>query len=488
MKSLKFIFLFIFDIITCYGYDINIIEITQDNDKLFYDSNYSIIYYYNDKFPEHKKIISEYRNASKLSKLQNLPYQFFIMNVKKYGTLKECNINPPTIKIYTNKKVTLLSSPFYHKKIIRYLHKELNENLFKANSIEEIENFKNEYELQFILISTLNEVNNSDYEIFKNFNPILSGFSESINCISQECINQFGENTITLLKNYDEKIIKFKDKVSINSLNNFIINHSLEIGGILNENIFSIITFYNLSSIIYFRDKNNKEQIEKDEIIKELGKENITNYKFFIADIKGSYFNNELKELFLLNENDLPTIHLFIPSNFTNYEIKTKKISKKTIITFIKDVKEGKIEKEYNSDEVPESDVYSFNTIVGKTFKKIVLESNKPYLVLFIKNNKKLCPKCIIAGKIFQQVSDKYMKNLNYKTFGMGVIDVIYNEVNRQINNIPFISFYHVNKKNDIIDYTGEFEKEELEKFISFHLGWKEIPNDIDKSLDKEDL
>ena len=80
------------------------------------------------------------------------------------------------------------------------------------------------------------------------------------------------------------------------------------------------------------------------------------------------------------------------------------------------------------------------------------------------------------------------MKNLNYKTFGMGVIDVIYNEVNRQINNIPFISFYHVNKKNDIIDYTGEFEKEELEKFISFHLGWKEIPNDIDKSLDKEDL
>ena len=89
MKSLKFIFLFIFDIITCYGYDMNIIEITQDNDKLFYDSNYSIIYYYNDKFPEHKKIISEYCSASKLLKLQNLPYQFFIMNVKQYGTLKE---------------------------------------------------------------------------------------------------------------------------------------------------------------------------------------------------------------------------------------------------------------------------------------------------------------------------------------------------------------------------------------------------------------
>ena len=70
----------------------------------------------------------------------------------------------------------------------------------------------------------------------------------------------------------------------------------------------------------------------------------------------------------------------------------------------------------------------------------------------------------------------------------MGVIDVIYNDVNRQINNIPFISFYNFNKKMILLIIQENLMKEELEKFISFHLGWKEIPNDIDKSLDKEDI
>ncbi len=167
---------------------------------------------------------------------------------------------------------------------------------------------------------------------------------------------------------------------------------------------------------------------------------------------------------------------------------KKKEITKESIEDFIKKFKEGKLERELNSDAIPEQDVYSFNTIVGKTFKKIVLQSNKPYLVIFIKNNKKTCPECIKAAKVFHKISDKYMRDLKDERLRMGAIDLIYNEVNREIKEIPLISFYNVPGKNEPIDFKGDFNKKELEECIAETLGWSEIPKDVDKEYEKEDL
>jgi hypothetical protein len=105
-----------------------------------------------------------------------------------------------------------------------------------------------------------------------------------------------------------------------------------------------------------------------------------------------------------------------------------------------------------------------------------------------MKNNKNLCPECSEAGIAFKEVSDKYMEGLNDKRFGMGAIDLIYNEVKRNINKIPLISFYNVPGKNEIIDYNGEYNKKDLEKFIAETLNWSEIPIDVELDLNKEDL
>ena len=483
MKTYTFIFLIISSFIICDKEDV--IEINQENTQFFNTTKYSIVYFYNKKLPEHKKIIKEFNKAGHLSLDQNLPYKFFKVDVQKYEKMKG-KINPPALKIYTDKKIKLYDAPYDAKKIVRYLTKELNGIIFKANSIEEINKFKNEYELNFLLVSTLDE-NDSDYEIFEKFTRITGSFSDSVNCNSQECIDEYGKNTITLIKNYDEKKVKLEGKITLNSLHDLIKNYALEIAGHINKFSFSMITYYNLTSLIYFRDDNNKEQLEKDILLKEIGKEN-PSLKFFITDIKGNDFNIELGDFFLLNENELPTIQIFDPSKYYNYVIQKKEITKESIEEFIKEFKEGKLERELNSDAIPEQDVYSFNTIVGKTFKKIVLQSNKPYLVIFIKNNKKTCPECIKAAKVFHRVSDKYMKDLKDERFKMGAIDLIYNEVNREIKEIPLISFYNVPGKNEPIDFKGDFNKKELEEFIAETLGWSEIPKDVDKEYEKEDL
>ena len=483
MKMYTLIFLIILSFIICD--DENIIEINHENTQFFNTTKYSIVYFYNKKISEHKKIIKEFNKAAHLSLEHKLPYKFFKVDTQKYEKIKE-SINPPAIKIYTDKKTRLYDAPYDAKKILRYLNKELNGIIFKANSIEEIDKFKNEYELSFLLVSTLDE-NDSDYEILENFTLKTDSFSDTVNCVSSECIDEYGKNTITLIKNYDEKKVKLEGKITLKSLHDLIKRYSLEIAGQINKFSFSIITYYNLTSLIYFRDENNKDQIEKDKILKEIGKEN-PSLKFFKTDIKGNEFNKELSEFFLLNENELPTIQIFDPSKYYNYVIQTKEITKESIEQFIKEFKEGKLERELNSDAVPEQDVYSFNTIVGKTFKKIVLQSKKPYLVIFINNNKKICPECIKAAQIFHKVSDKYMRDLKDERFGMGAIDLIYNEVNREIKEIPLISFYNVPGNNQPIDFKGDFNKRELEEFIAQTLGWSEIPKDVVKEYEKEDL
>ena len=80
------------------------------------------------------------------------------------------------------------------------------------------------------------------------------------------------------------------------------------------------------------------------------------------------------------------------------------------------------------------------------------------------------------------------MKDLKFESFGMGAIDLMYNEVIRDIHNIPLISFYHVKGKNEPVDFNGNYNKDELEKFIADNLGWKDIPKDQSKVFEKEDL
>ena len=226
MKMYTLIFLIILSFIIC---DEDIIEINQENTQFFNTTKYSIVYFYNKKLPEHKKIIKEFNKAAHLSLEKKLPYKFFKVDIQKYDKMKE-NVNPLTIKIYTDKKTKLYDAPYDSIKIIRYLNKELNGFIFKANSLEEINKFKNEYNLNFLLVSTLDE-NDSDYKIFEKFTIITGSFSDSVNCISNEYINEYGKNSITLIKNYDEKKVKLEGKIILNSLHNLIKDYSLEIRG-----------------------------------------------------------------------------------------------------------------------------------------------------------------------------------------------------------------------------------------------------------------
>ena len=464
-----------------------VIELESKNIQLFNSSKYSVVFFYEENSDETYNIMIEYNKASIFSFQQNLPFKFFKVNLEKYENIDIDKSEPLTIKIYINEQWTIYEGIIYYKNIIRYLHIILEGPLTLMNDLNEIENFKKEYELNFIYLTTIKE-ENSDYQIIKNFTELYNIFINTIKCYSDECINEFGENSLVLLKNYDEKKVKLNEKISIESLETLLKEESLEIGAELDKNIFLMITTFNITSVIYFRNSNNKEQIEKDKILKELGKKYKKTLQFFKTDIKGNVFKKDIRDLFLINQKDLPTVEIFDPKNYHNYRMKTKEISIETIEEFIIGFKEGKIERELNSDEIPLKDIYSFNTIVGKTFDKIVLQSNKPYLVLFMKNNKNLCPECSEAAIVFKEISDKYMNGLNDQRFGMGAIDLIYNEVKRNINKIPLISFYNVPGKNEIIDYNGEYNKKDLEKFIAETLNWSEIPIDVELDLNKEDL
>ena len=462
-----------------------VIELNTDNINLFKSSKYSIVFFY--LHNSDKNMIIEYNKASILSFEQNIPFKFFRVNILITQELDIDKEKTQSIKIYVNGNSKYYLGLNYSILINRYLHIILEGPIALFNNLNEIINFKKEYELNFIFGTTIKE-DNPDYEIIKNFTEENIYYLNTIQCYSKECLNKLGEESVFVLNNYDEKVVKLEEKISMESLKLLLRNHSLEIGGELDIYSFQMISTLNISSVIYFRDTKNKEQREKDVLFKELGKKYKENYLFFKSDIKGNHFKESLGELFEIEQKNLPSVQIFDPQNYYNYKIKTKEISLDSVEEFITGVIEGKIERELNSEPIPENDLFSFNVIVGKTFNKIVLEANKPYLVLFYTNDISLCHECKNAGEIFQEISDKYIKEYNDKRFGMGVIDVLYNEIKREITSLPLISFYNIPGEKKPIDYKGKYKIKDLENFIVDKIGWSDIPLFLEQDLEKIDL
>ena len=94
-------------------------------------------------------------------------------------------------------------------------------------------------------------------------------------------------------------------------------------------------------------------------------------------------------------------------------------------------------------------------------------------------NNTLVCPNCVEALSTFVYLSHKYLIDYQFKSFQMGIIDVLNNEIQRNLKKVPFISFYNAPGNLSPIDFDGNATKDNYELFIAKTLGWVEIPKDL---------
>ena len=450
--------------------------------------NYAMIIFYNENSEFSVGFMNAFSNMiTEIKKEENTPFGFFKINEEINPELRikyNKAMDNPLILIYKKGDIEIYKGPIDLFKIRRFLNRTIDGNIVNLYNINDIYKFQKKNNISFLYVSTVN-INSTEYNFLKFFSDETFYFSDFINCISKECIKKFGNNTISIIERKSDNknnitITTSKNKNIFNyeNLKNFTINLGVENGGLLTELALQIIKSFKLTLIIFFRNEIN-ETTEKTFLeIKEKHKE----YIFQKTKTKGSKFLEEIKIFFVVSDNELPTIQIYDSKKNENFQIKTKNLTKERIEEFIKDVKEGKIEREINSElpqEINNNQYISYIKIVGKNFKNLVLESEKPILVFFFMNNTLVCPNCVEALSTFVYLSHKYLIDYQFKSFQMGIIDVLNNEIQRNLKKVPFISFYNAPGNLSPIDFDGNATKDNYELFIAKTLGWVEIPKDL---------
>ena len=271
---------------------------------------------------------------------------------------------------------------------------------------------------------------------------------------------------INIYKNFDDKRNTLKENLS-------------------HENIYLFVNTYYLPKIIEFTDKTSpiifakrqpslvvfsSESVSGNDnakyldILNEIWPKIKYKIKLFTCFNKG-FMASRLAEYCGVTEDNIPKVFIVQAENETpkKYEMK-EEINKENIMNFINKWSEGKLEPYIRSEPIPEKNEIGLVKLVGKNFKKEVIENEKDIFIYFVS------PKCIRCQN-FEPELNKLAKKLmkNNKNLVMAKMDAVLNDIDElQIHTFPTIVFYPGNAKNkEPLEMKGRKNNiEAIKKFI----------------------
>ena len=186
----------------------------------------------------------------------------------------------------------------------------------------------------------------------------------------------------------------------------------------------------------------------------------------------------KLAEYCSITEKNIPKVFIVHAEdeNPTKYEM-TGGINEENIMKFIGKWSKGKLKPFIRSEEIPKNNTGDLFILVGKTFKKEVLQNDKDVLIYFVS------PWCKICKEFEPKLGDlaKKLKKYNPKLL-IAKMDATVNDVEGiQIQSFPTFRFYPGNAKDkEPLSFYTRKNIDSLYRFIR--------NNTYTKIIDEEDL
>ena len=201
--------------------------------------------------------------------------------------------------------------------------------------------------------------------------------------------------------------------------------------------------------------------------------------RLFVCDIKGVIASQIAKKC-NVDMNSIPKVFIIHSEGFNLRKYKmTGGINEENIMYFINQFKKGKLTPYIRSESSPKNKNKDVIKLVGKTFKKEVLENDKDILVYFVSPS---CNECKEFEPELIKLSQKLKKGNNKLVIAK--IDATLNDVeNLQIHNFPTIMFYPGNVKDEEPLEIKERDIESIETFIIKNSYNKNIEEEINQDL-----
>ena len=377
---------------------------------------------------------------------------------------------------------------------VYFRERKLVNDFFPIQKLDELKNIKNVFETNLTILSTLKNKTTKIYQSLVEFAQ-KAIFIDFVSCLSDECLQKYGEDII-LLKFFDEKENSYKkdygnfEDAKYNSVQDFASIFSIETGVFATQHDINLWFEFDKKVLFYIRDSKKEEDTKYDAFFKEMGKKLRKNNTYvFIMSPDGNDIQSRIVEDLLILPEEFPCIVYYDANsgdpNSKNYIFKINspdmnKVDEKYIFKFLRNIKEGKIRRDLYS-EFPLNEtkyIKGMKYVIGRDFDKEISDEKNFNVVLVIYDDSESDFEINFLD-VMGNLTEKY-KNLPEKKLKFTILNYRLNEP-RDIyikDNVLPKAFLYTNamKEQKLFRFTpkneSEIHIEEFENFLSQKLNW----------------
>ena len=391
---------------------------------------------------------------------------------------------------------------------IYFRKRKLVGDVFEIQKLDELKNIKNIFDTNLILLSTIKDKTSKIYDSFLQFGDF-SLFTDLVSCLSEECLNKYGEDII-LLKPFDEKENSYKkdygkfEDAKNTSVKDFVSIYGIETGAYATQHDVNLWFEFDKKALLYIRLPGFEDQSKYDSFFKDLGyKLRKNNTYTFILTPGGNEVQTLIVNDLLVIPGEFPCIVYYDGNSGDPYAqthifkinaADMKNIDEKYIYNFLNDIKSGKRRRDLFSEAPLEKPKYirGMKYITGRDFDKEITDAKENVLLMVYLDSQLDFEFDFfdIIGNMSEKYKNDTEKNLKFTILNLRMNEPRDLDLNENIFPRLFlytnameekkkIKFVH---KNDT-----ETSYEELEEFLAENLKWKnEDAKRIDENKNNE--
>jgi len=427
------------------------------------------------EYAQAAKELAEKKSTIKLAKLDATAE-------KETGT--KFNIEGfPTLKFFKNGEPIDFNGPREAQGILNWLEKKTGPACKEITKVGELKELLEKE--QALVVGFFNDLKGEKAKIVEG---VASGYDDVNFYLTSnpDVMKEYKQKdgSLLVLKTFDEKEAHFTDSFTKENLLTFARRGTTPLVSEFNqENAAKIFSSDIVKHFLMLSNKEDKEHEARIEDLRIVAKKNRERMIFVHLDCSDAEHENVL-EFFDITKEKCPTYVIFEMETSAKYlqtEEKFNDLSVSAMGGFINDYFDGNLAKDIKTAELPEDwDKTPVKTLVATNYDEVVMDKTKDVFVLFYAP---WCGHCKAIAPTWDKLGEKYKDS---KDFIMAKIDGTENEVEGvEIDGFPTLKMYK-KETNDVIDYTGRRDEEDLVKFIE--TGEQEEMEEDEEDEDEEDF
>ena len=429
-------------------------------DKLINKNPYLLVLFYAPWCPHCQKFHPVYEKAAATLSKKGLTLAKVDVTVEKNVAQKYGINGLPTIFLFIKGRPIEYRGERAESDIINFIYKKLKNPCKLLNTTEEVEKFQKDNEVCIIYFG--NDKNQKNQ--FSDVARLIEKFPFAI-VEKEEIIQKLNEKSkkIVLYKQFDEKKNELTENITFDNIFEFVLKNSFEKVRSFNKKTFREFFSEQRPALILYAEKDSPKWKEYQDILKQVSIKINGEILVILSNTKDGSGAGIAKYLGI-SDSKLPTVRIVDTKlNSKQYELEGD-INVENVYKFYEDWVNNKLDEKLKSEEIPKENNGDVFKLVGKNYRKEVIENDKDVMVYFYTT---FCDECKEVGEKFAQVAKKLKNN---KKLLLGQIDVTKNDV-KELKplalNFPGFKLYPGNDKDKVpLDYEGEKKIEEIIKYL----------------------